>query len=271
MTRVAGQSQFHLIVSSSAMSKASHASERRAIQDWREAIFDEKEQQPTFDELLVFLREQANGRKSNVMEIWMEVLKLPLEKPATSGEASAAVHSFISQAETLGLPTSKFGLVLSSLVLSKLQDTITPEGLHKITVTIAHFYSELAPESQPAAAIIGNLGIFVFLSREIARYFNSKYVPTFMADTPETAASFTEKKVKRVQFTQPRTTAAKKPKESNSDPSIPPSNSSIPERIPVCHGQVLHGNCKYGSKCRYSHDGKLIASMRKGVAEALRQ
>ncbi len=135
---------------------ASHASERRAIQEWREAIFDEHERQPNFDELLVFLCEQANGRKSNSVEIWMEVLKLPFAKPGTSGEASAAVHSFISQAETLGLPTSEFGHVLSSLVLSKIEDIITPEGLHRITTTIANFYSKITSESQPAAAIIGN-------------------------------------------------------------------------------------------------------------------
>jgi hypothetical protein len=94
---------------------ASHHAERRAIQDWCDAIHAEKGRQPTLEELLVFLREQANGRKSNVTEIWMEVMKLPFVKPTTSGEASAAVHSFISQAEALGLQSSEFGLVLSSL------------------------------------------------------------------------------------------------------------------------------------------------------------
>jgi hypothetical protein len=76
----------------------------------------------------------------------MEVLKLPFVKPATSGEASAAVHSSISQAETIGLQTSEYGLILSSLILPKMQDTITAEGLKRITATIANFYSKIASD-----------------------------------------------------------------------------------------------------------------------------
>jgi hypothetical protein len=116
---------------------ASHHAERRATQNWRDAVHAEKERQPTFEELLVFLQEQANGRKSNIAEIWMEVMRLPFEKPTSSDEASAMVHSFISQAEALGLQSSEFGLVLSSMLLFKLQDTIAPESLQKISTTVA--------------------------------------------------------------------------------------------------------------------------------------
>ncbi len=60
-----------LIIHNVAMT--SHASERRAIQEWRDAIFQDYDRQLTFDELRKFLREQANGRKSNTTEIWMKV------------------------------------------------------------------------------------------------------------------------------------------------------------------------------------------------------
>jgi hypothetical protein len=48
---------------------ASHHAERRATQNWRDAFHAEKGRQPTFEELLVFLQEQANVRKSNSTEI----------------------------------------------------------------------------------------------------------------------------------------------------------------------------------------------------------
>jgi hypothetical protein len=252
---------------------ASHASERRAIQEWREAIFDEHQRQPNFDELLVFLREQANGRKSNATEILMMVYKLPFTKPATGMEASAVVHSFLSQAEALGLQSSEHSHMLIGLILYKLEDVITPEGLQKITITVANFHSKVESEQRSAAAVVASSGIFVWLSREIARFFNSKYVPTFMAQVPETAVSSTVQKQaaksavsSTVQKQAAKSGAAKKPKESNSDPSIPPSDSSISEKIPVCHGQVFNGSCKYGSECRYSHDEKRIAAKRKEMS-----
>jgi hypothetical protein len=239
---------------------ASHASERRAIQEWREAIFDEHQCQPNFDELLVFLREQANGRKSNTTEILMEVYKLPFTKPATGMEASAVVHSFLSQAEALGLQSSEHSHMLIGLILYKLEDVITPEGLQKITITVANFHSKVESEQRSAAAVVASSGIFVWLSREIARFFNTKYIPTFMAQVPETAVSST------VQKKAAKSGTAKKPKESNSDPSIPPSDSSNFEKISVCHGQVFNGSCKYGSECRYSHDEKRIAAKRKEMS-----
>ncbi len=75
---------------------ASHHAERRATQNWREAVYGEKGRQPTFDELLVFLQEQANGRKSNSTEILMGVYEIPFVQPTTSAEASAVIYSFRS-------------------------------------------------------------------------------------------------------------------------------------------------------------------------------
>ena len=56
----------------------------------------------------------------------MEVYKLPFTKPATGMEASAVVHSFLSQAEALGLQSSENSHMLIGLILSKMEDEITP-------------------------------------------------------------------------------------------------------------------------------------------------
>jgi len=82
---------------------ASHSTERREIKDWKTQIWNDLHRMPTFNELLQFLREQVNGRKTNLSETWIEVFKLQIRKPTSSGEATAAVTSFISRAEKLGL------------------------------------------------------------------------------------------------------------------------------------------------------------------------
>jgi hypothetical protein len=234
---------------------------RRATQIWCDAVHAEKGRKPSFEELLVFLLEQANGRKSNVTEIWMEVMKLPFVKPTSSDEASAVVHSFISQAEALGLQSSEFGLVLSSLILPKMQDIITAEGLQKITTTVANYYSKVDSEQRPAAAAIASSGIFVWLSREVARFFDSKPTPSFMATgqfSGSATSNSTEKKVNRVQLTQPRATgAAKKVKESTSQ------SSATPADVPACSKMLLRCGCKWNSSRKYSHDAGVLAAARK--------
>jgi hypothetical protein len=68
----------YLLIHNIAMT--SYAAERRGIQEWRQKnIYTESQRQPTFEELLKILGEQANGRKASVSEIWMEVLKLKMD------------------------------------------------------------------------------------------------------------------------------------------------------------------------------------------------
>jgi endonuclease III len=70
------------------------------------------------------------------------------------------VHSFfITQAEALCLQLSEFGLVLSSLILSKMQDTVTAEGLQKIATTITSYHAKVESEQRSAAAVIASSGL----------------------------------------------------------------------------------------------------------------
>jgi hypothetical protein len=137
---------------------ASHSTERREVKDWDNQIWADSRKSPTFAELLQFLQEQVNGRKANLSETWMEIFKLQIKKPTNAEEATAAVTSFISQAEKFGLKTSDHELVLSSLILSKLQNFISTEELRRITDTlmISNFQSKTSTESQVNA--VGKAG-----------------------------------------------------------------------------------------------------------------
>jgi hypothetical protein len=84
----------------------------------------------------------------------MEFLRLQVDKPASSSEASAAVQAFISCGEKLGLQTFEYQLVLSSLILSKLQDSITEEGLQRISATVSNLWSKTVSEAQIVAKTV---------------------------------------------------------------------------------------------------------------------
>ncbi len=52
---------------------ASHSIERREVKDWKCQIWADFQRMPAFAELLQFLREQVNERKTNVSETWIDV------------------------------------------------------------------------------------------------------------------------------------------------------------------------------------------------------
>jgi hypothetical protein len=241
---------------------ASHSTERREIKDWKSQIWADLQRMPTFNELLQFLREQVNGRKTNLSETWIEVFKLQIRKPTSSGEATAAVTSFISRAEKLGLRTSDHELVLSSLILSKLQNCISTEGFRRITDTISNFHSKTATESQLAA--VGKAGIFVFLSREVAQSVKTESPPVFMAGVSETATAGQGPAKRRLNANSD----AKKSKVMSS--ALPPAkvasssrSAPTPPTVRACWSFLAQGTCKKGETCKFSHDAKVLAASRK--------
>jgi hypothetical protein len=231
---------------------ASHSTERREIKDWKTQIWNDLHRMPTFNELLQFLREQVNGRKTNLSETWIEVFKLQIRKPTSSGEATAAVTSFISRAEKLGLPTSDHEMVLSSLILSKLQHCISTEGFRRITDTISNVHTKTATESQLAA--VGKAGIFVFLSREVAQSVKAESPHVFMADASETATASQGPPKRRP---PPQSDVKKKVSFSSvsSSKSVSPAPPpSAPSVVKACWSFLGQGSCKKGSKCKFPHE-----------------
>jgi hypothetical protein len=161
---------------------------------------------------------------------------------------------FISRAEKLWLQTSDHELMLSSLILSKLQNCISTEGSRRITDTISNIHTKTATESQ-LAAVAGKTGIFVFLSREVAQSVKTESPPVFMADASETATAGQGPPKRR----PPPQSDVKKPKVSFSAlPSSKTVSSSHPPSAPsvvkACWSFLGQGSCKKGSKCKFSHD-----------------
>jgi hypothetical protein len=140
---------------------ASQSTERREVKDWKSQIWADFQIMPAFAELLQFLREQVKERKTNVSETWIEVFKLQIKKPTSPGEASAAVTSIISRAEKCGLQTSDHELVLSSLILSKLQNSVSPEGLRRIELRIRFQIIKWKTTKESQINAVAKAGIFV--------------------------------------------------------------------------------------------------------------